>query len=180
MKNMTSKNEYIRLILVNTYFDTKKNQNYQPHLLFVRTIDEFKQNFAARFSSTTWLNAIDFSKLAIVGGCVLNALCLSPFSDTKEQDINLIYYADDMLNFDTTVQTTVDSLNKMVWPDRTKPIKAEKIPGASSYNVFLPCGVQLNICWTSVGSSKNTLSHILHNFDIDICQVAFTGKFLYI
>ncbi len=76
--------------------------------MFVRTIDEFKQNFAAR------LDVIDFSKLAIVGGCVLNALCMSPFLDTKEQDVNLIYYADDILDFHTTVKTTVDNLNKMI------------------------------------------------------------------
>jgi hypothetical protein len=149
-------------------------------LIFVRTINEFIQNFATRFSSAAWLEAIDFSKLVIVGGCVLNALCQSPFPDTKEQDVNLIYYGDDLFDFETTVKATVNTLNKMVSADLMKEIKAEKVPGAPCYNVFLPCNVQLNFSWTSVGNSKNPLSHILHNFDMDICQVAFIGKFLFL
>ena len=175
---MKFKNEYIRLILVNRYFDTKENRNYHSHLLFVKTMDEFKKNFATRFSSLTWLNAIDFSKMAIVGGCVLNALCSSPFLDTKQQDINLIYYADDILDFHTTVETTIDALGKMIRPGPKGQIKLEKVPGAPSYHVFLPCDVRLNISWISIRNSKNPLSYILHNFDMDICQVAFTGKFL--
>jgi hypothetical protein len=142
-------------------------------------MDEFKQNLATRFSSVLWLEAIDFSKLVIAGGCVLNALCRSPFSDTKEQDVNLIYYADNTSDFETIVQTTVNILNKIISPDLTNVIKMEKVPRASSYNVVLPCNVQLNFS-TSTGNSKQPLSHILHNFDMDICQVAFTGNLLFL
>jgi hypothetical protein len=133
---------------------------------------------ATRFSSALWLEAIDFSKLVIVGGCVLDALCRSPFSDTKEQDVHLIYYADHTLDFEAIVQSTVNILNKRLFPDLTNTIKIEKVPGAPSYNVFLPCNVQLHFSSTSTGNSKQPLSHILHNFDMDICQVAFTGSFL--
>ncbi|CAF1021953.1 unnamed protein product [Rotaria magnacalcarata] len=128
-----------------------------------------------RFASNVWLEAIDFSKLAIVGGCVLNALCRSPFPDTKNQDVNLVYYANDVFDFEKTIDSTIANLNKMGSRHLTNVIKVEKVPGASSYNVFLHCGIQLNISRPSIGESKNPLSHILHNFDMDICQVAFTG-----
>lgn len=143
-------------------------------------MDEFKQNLAARFSSVLWLEAIDFSKLFVAGGCVLSALCRSPFPDIKEQDINLIYYADNISDFQTLVQSTVIILNKRISPDLTNAIKMEKVPGASSYNVMLPCNVQLNFSLAFTGNSKQPLSHILHNFDMDICQVAFTGNFLFL
>ena len=52
-------------------------------MLFVHTIDEFKQNLATRFASDAWLGAIDFSKWVLVGGCVLNALCQTQFPDTN-------------------------------------------------------------------------------------------------
>jgi hypothetical protein len=149
-------------------------------MAFVRTMKEFKQNLVTRFSSDVWLRTIDFSKWVLVGGCVLNALCRSPFPDTKQQDINLLYYVNDILDFKKSIDITVNNLNKVASQGSWKEIKAEKIPGTPDYNVLLPCHVRLNFAWTSIGNSKNPLSHILHNFDMDICQVAFTGKSLYL
>ncbi len=168
------------LISVNTNFPMTEDRTNRTNLIFVRTMNEFKQNLAIRFSSASWLGAIDFSKLFIAGGCVLNALCCSPFSDTKEQDVNLFYYEDNISNFKTTVQSTVNILNKIISCNLTNAIKMEKIPGTSSYNVFLPCNVRLHFSSISTGNLKQPLSHILHNFDVDICQVAFTGNFLFV
>ena len=176
---MLFKKEFTRLPLVNAYFNIKKSRNHHSNLIFVRTTEEFKQNLASRFSSERWIQAIDFSKLVIVGGCVLNALCRSPFSDTKEQDINLVYYADNIFDFHQTVEAIVDILKKMNPQNPMNEIKLDKIPGTPCYHVFLSCNVQLTFSMAVVGSSKYPLSHILHNFDLDICQVAFTGKFPY-
>ncbi len=142
----------------------------------MRTVDEFKKNLATRFSSVSWLEAIDFSKLIIAGGCVLNALCQSPFVDTKEQDVNLIYYSNNISDFESTVQSTVDILNKMISSKSTNVIKMEKVPGSPCYNVVLPCDVRLKFTIAFVGNSKQPISHILHNFDVDISQVAFVGN----
>jgi hypothetical protein len=141
---------------------------------------EFKQNLATRFSSDVWLGTIDFSKWAIVGGCVLNALCRSPFPDTKQQDVNLVYYVNNILDFKTSIDITVNNLNKIVSQDLRNEIKVERILGTPNYNVFLPGCVRLHFSWTGIGNSKNPLSHILHNLDMDICQVAFTGKSIYL
>lgn len=147
-------------------------------MAFVHTVDEFKQNLANRFSSATWLEAIDFAKLAIAGGCVLNALCRMPFPDTKKQDVNLIYYGDDASDFRNTIEATLNRLNEMFSADMKNQIKIENIPGTAHHNVFLPGNVILNFSKEYTRNSKKSLSHILHNFDIDISQVAFTGKSL--
>lgn len=167
-------------ILVNTYFYKKEDRSYWSNMKFVRTVEEFKQNLVTRFTSDVWLSSIDFSKWVIVGGCVLNALCRSPFPDTKQQDINLVYCLHDILDFKKSIDLVVSNLKKIVPQDIRNEIKVERIPGTPDYNVFLPCCVRLNFAWTSIGNSKNPLSHILHNFDMDICQVAFTGKYIYL
>ncbi len=144
MKNGRFKNRYIRLILVNTYLNTKKPRNHRSNWIFARAMAEFKQNRATHFSSTTRLEAVDFSKLVVTDGCVLNALCPTPFPDIEEQDVNFIYYADNIFDFEKTVETTVDRLNKMFSANLTNRIKVEKNPGTPGYNVFLECNVQLN------------------------------------
>ncbi|CAF3439191.1 unnamed protein product, partial [Rotaria socialis] len=169
-------NDYEKtLFRVSTYFKKKTDQNYSPNTTFVHTIKEFKHNLADRFLSDAWLRAIDFSKWAIVGGCVLNALCRSPFSNTKQQDVNLVYYANDILDFKKSIDVTVNNLHKLVSQDLCNEIKVERIPGTPEYNVFLPCYIRLKFTWAAIGNSKNPLSHILHSFDMDICQIAFTG-----
>jgi hypothetical protein len=161
-------------------FPSIEDRSYHKDMTFVRTVDEFKMNLAVRFSSVLWLEAIDFSKFVVAGGCVLNCLCKLAFPDTKDQDVNLIYYTETLSDFDITVQSTIHVLKKIIYKNPTNAIKVEKVPGLSCYNVFLPCNVQLNFSTISIGNSKQTISHILHNFDIDISQVAFTGSFLFL
>lgn len=167
-------------ILVNTYFNTNENGNYSSNMTFVRTMEEFKHNLATRFTSSSWLDAIDFSKWAVVGGCVLNALCQLPFPDTQQQDVNLVYYSDDALDFKKSIDVTVDHLHKITSQDLRKDIRVERVLGTPDYNVFLPCQVRLKFAWVGVGNSMNPLSHILHNFDMDVCQVAFAGICIYL
>ena len=84
-------------------------------MTFVRTKKEFKENLVSRFSSDIWLGAIDFSKWTIVRRCVLNALCRSAFPDTKQQDINLVYYVNDILDSKKAIDITINNLNKMAY-----------------------------------------------------------------
>lgn len=147
-------------------------------MTFVRTIDEFKMNMAVRFSSVLWLEAIDFSKFIIAGGCVLNSLCKLPFLDTKDQDINLIYCINNLSDFHATVQSTIDLIKHNISQGTTDTIRVEEVPRSFCYNVFLPCHVRLNFSTRPIENSKQPISHILYNFDTDISQVAFTGSFL--
>lgn len=145
---------------------------------FVKTLNEFQRNFASRFSSSEWLEAIDFSKFAIVGGCLINALCDMPFPDTKQQDINLVYPSHNGTNFESDVKGILDRLGKISSKYSKRQIKIEKVPGSYHWHVILPCGVKLNIKIEYIGNSKHPISHITHNFDMDISQIAFTGKSL--
>lgn len=166
-------------ILVNTYFNNKDDPNSQSNMTYVLTVEEFEQNLVTRFTSDVWISAIDFSKWVIVVGCVLNALCQLPFPDTKQQDINLVYYKNDILDFKKSIDLFVSDLKKIVSQDMQNEIKVERIPGTPDYNIFLSRHIRLKFAWTNLGNSKYTLSHILHNIDMDICQVAFTGKPIY-
>ena len=83
-------------------------------MTFVHTMEEIRQNLAVRFSSHAWLETIDFSKRAIIGECVLSTLCQSPFPDTQQQDINLVYYVDDILYFKESTDLTIHNLSKIV------------------------------------------------------------------
>ena len=100
--------------------------------MFVSTMEEFKQHLLVRFSSNLWLKAVDFSKWALVGGCVLNALCQSPFPDTSEQDVNLVYCLNDILDFKTAIDVTINRLNQTLATNMNTEIKTEKIPGTPS------------------------------------------------
>jgi hypothetical protein len=144
---------------------------------FVNTLDEFRQNLAVRFFADLWLDAIDFSKFSIVGGCVVNSLCYTAFLDTHAQDINIIYPTDCCIKFFTAVENTITRLQAIFW---NKEIKVEKYYGSLRYDVYLPCKIKLNFLYISTQNSKNPISHILYNFDFDICQVAFLGKSLFL
>lgn len=166
------------MILVSTYFGDNRNQSFCPNITFVHTMKEFKHNLATRFSSDDWLKAIDFSKWIIVGGCVLNALCKSSFLDIEQQDINLVNYKDNLIDFKMSVDTIFDNLYKTVPKDLQNKIKLEIAVDTLDYNIFLPCNIQLNLVCANTENSKEPLSDILHKFDMDICQVAFTGKYM--
>ena len=147
---------------------------------FVHTIEEFKQNLETRFASDVWLEAIDFSKWAIIGESVLNALCHTSFLDTKQQEVDLVHYTHDIFEFKKSIDDIVNRLNIIASKGSKTKIRVEKKLGTPTYNVLLPCHIRLNFIWTPLGKSKSPLSHILHNFDMDVCQVAFTGILLHL
>lgn len=143
---------------------------------YVTSANEFFKNLNNRFMSSEWLDTIDFSKFVIVGGCVVNALFHSSFPDFKEQDVNLISVTIDPLEFEAAVTNVINMLQKRVLKDSKNQLKVEKVPGSLNCDIFLPCGIKLNFLFKSVPNSQIPLSHVLHNFDMDICQVAFTGR----
>lgn len=175
---------------VNTYFQGLINQSHETTIQFVKTLDEFRKNLNNRFMSYEWLDAIDFTKFVIIGDCVVSALCESPFPDYKEQEVNLIAINMGFLEFEAAIEHVIDILEtrnlehakrqKTSDSGNTKrQIKVEKVPGSLNYDVFLPCGIKLNFVHRSTSNSKVGLSSILHNFDMDICQLAFTGSSFY-
>jgi hypothetical protein len=108
---------------------------------FVNTLDEFRHNLATRFFAHLWLDAIDFSKFSVVGGCVLNSLCHTVFLGTNTQDIKLIYPTDNCIEFFTAVENAITRLKAISWNNE---IKVEKSYGSLRYDVYLPCNIKLN------------------------------------
>ncbi|CAF1370220.1 unnamed protein product [Adineta steineri] len=160
-----------------TFFQMRNDPNYQVNLTFVSNFNEFRKNFDNRFSSVHWIDAIDFSKFLIVGGSVINALCQSPFIDTREQDINLIYPSAYPIEFEAAVMKCIDVLQNITSQYSKHQIIIEKTPGKLRFDIHLPCGVKLNFLYiTCLEHRNNSLSSILDGFDIDLCQIAYTGS----
>ena len=107
------------ILVVNAYFNKNEDQNCWWNMTIVRAMTEFKQNFSTCLSLDVRLEATDFSKWTVVGGCVLNGLCQSRFPDTKEQDVNLVYYVNDILDFqksiDITVKKLINIVSRILW-----------------------------------------------------------------
>ena len=139
-------------------------------------MDDFLTNLTVRFVANQWIEAIDFTKFAIVGSCVLNALCHPPFSDTHLQDINLIYPTTDGACFESAVFDAIMKLRRMDSLNKRDQLRVEQIPSTLQCFVHLSNGITLNFFNTPPEDAKNPLSHILHNFDMDITQVAFVGR----
>ncbi|CAF1687666.1 unnamed protein product, partial [Adineta ricciae] len=56
-------------------------------------------------------------------------------------------------------------------------ITIEQTPGSLRYDIHLPCGIKLNFFYIAATQHfKNSLWSILNSFDIDLCQVGYTGK----
>lgn len=147
-------------------------------MTFAKTLRQFQQNFATLFLSSEWLGAIDFSKFMIAGGSVVNALCNLRFPDTREQAINLFHVSSCGTNFASDVENTISRVESGCSIHMKHLIKVEKMPFLSRYDVVLPCGINLSFVSTPAASASDPMSHVLHNFDTDISQIAFTGNYL--
>ncbi|CAF1314379.1 unnamed protein product [Adineta ricciae] len=157
-----------------TFFQVHNNP--QNSIEFVKTLNEFLTNFTDRFLSVYWIEAIDFSKFIITGGSVINSLCQVSFSDTHEQDINLIYPSASPTEFTEAVMQCIDNLRNNTLQYSKCQIIVEEIPMLRRYDIHLPCGIKLNFSYiSSMEDGNNSLCHILNGFDIDICQVAYTA-----
>ncbi|CAF3461355.1 unnamed protein product, partial [Rotaria sp. Silwood2] len=71
------------------FFQKLQNNILNKRILFVKSIAEFMMNFENRFKSSVWIEAIDFTKFHISGGCVVNSLCKQPFPDTFIEQIDI-------------------------------------------------------------------------------------------
>jgi hypothetical protein len=54
-------------------------------------------------------------------------------------------------------------------------IRVERIPLLTRYDIFLPCGITLKFSQIQNIDEADSLAYTLHNFKMDIEQVAFTG-----
>jgi hypothetical protein len=145
---------------------------------FVSTVNDFQRNLKIRFLSDTWIEAIDFEKLIIVGGCVVNALCQLPFPDAREQDINIINISNSLADSKKAIENVIQQLRIISSQYSHHQVKVEELSGPWHYNIFLPCGIKLNFTRVHAQCSANAISRMLYNFNMDVCQVAFTGNFI--
>jgi hypothetical protein len=67
-------------------------------------------NFESRFKSSVWIEAIDFAKFHISGGCIVNSLCKQPFSDTSIEQVDINFNGNSFNEFDDAVANVFTNL----------------------------------------------------------------------
>ena len=71
----------------------------------------------------------------------------------------------------------IDILREITAQYSKQEIIIEEIPGSRRYDIHLPCGIKLNFLYIfATENLKNSLWSILNSFDIDLCQVGYTGS----
>ncbi|CAF3478219.1 unnamed protein product [Rotaria socialis] len=85
------------------FFRTLQSNILNKQISFVASMTEFMKNFENRFKSSVWIEAIDFTKFHISGGCIVNSLCEQPFPDTTTEQIDINFNGNSFNEFDEAV-----------------------------------------------------------------------------
>ena len=162
---------------VSDHFHTAGKRHRHRNMEFVSSLKEFEENFANRFCGRQWLKGVDFSKFAIIEGSILNSLCRTPFADTNDQRVNLLYCADNYQGFTEAVTIMISRLRVLERNCMDVAISIDRVRDGTSAVALPLSNVTLEVRKVTLNNSINPLSYSLHNLHIDIIQVAFIGKF---
>ena len=164
------------LHLESTSFYSQNHKNLNNQLNFVQTITQFMANFETRFKSYEWIEAIDFNKFHISGGCIVNSLCCEPFLDTSDQQVDVNFNGTSYAVFEDAVGNTFANLTSAIAKktDHYSGITLIKKDNGV-YIVKLPFGIALSFHFKYVPAGTAPISYILHSNDIDISKIAYTG-----
>jgi len=131
-------------------------------------------NFETRFKSSTWIEAIDFNKFHISGGCVVNIVCKQPFSDIATEQIDINFNGHSFSEFDDAVAIAFANLTSILSKKGSFGLKLTK-KANGGYNVILPFDIKLQFNYKDVPGEADPVSYVLHSSDLDISQVALIG-----
>ena len=158
------------------FFRSSQQADLNKQLSFVATLAEFGINFERRFKSALWIEAIDFGKFHVAGGCIVNSLCKEPFPDIVHQQIDISFHGNSYSDFDDAVTKVFENLKSMLLRNDHQSSATLMKKGSGVYNTILPFGVQLRFNFKDIPQDANPVSYALHGSDIDVTQVAFTGQ----
>jgi hypothetical protein len=133
-------------------------------------------NFESRFKSSVWIEAIDFAKFHISGGCIVNSLCKQPFSDTSIEQVDINFNGNSFNEFDDAVANVFTNLTSTLSENGHHLSTSLIKKGSSIYNAILPFDIKLQFDFKDVPEKTDSVSYVLHCSDLDVSQVAFTGE----
>jgi hypothetical protein len=133
-------------------------------------------NFESRFKSSVWIEAIDFAKFHISGGCIVNSLCKQPFSDTSIEQVDINFNGNSFNEFDDAVANVFTNLTSTLSENGHRLSTSLIKKGSSIYNAILPFDIKLHFDFKDVPEKTDSVSYVLHCSDLDVSQVAFTGE----
>ena len=159
------------------YFDESSGRNtLQGNPSLVETISEFMQNFENRFKASSWLQAIDFNSFHISGGCIVDSLCEQSPAGGLTQHVDINFNGNCFKKFDDAVNNICAQLMKSASKsDHGSNVTLVK-KSNGSFTFEVDPKVQLHFHFKNAPDETNAVSYVLHSSDIDVSQVAFTGK----
>ena len=156
-------------------FQSLQHNNLNKELSYVESIAEFMMNFKIRFKSSVWIEAIDFTRFHISGGCIVNCLCKQPFPDTIIEKVDINFNGNSFDEFDEAVNSAFVNLASIL-SKNDRHLNATLVKkNKSVYNAILPFEIKLRFNFKDIPENTNPVSFVLHCSDLDISQVAFTG-----
>jgi hypothetical protein len=136
---------------------------------------DFMTNFQTRFKYSLWIEAIDFNKFHISGGCIVNSLCNQPFPDTTTEEVDINFNGNSFEEFDDAVSNVFVNLASIL-SKNGHHLSATLIKKSNgSYNAILPFDTKLRFNFKDIPEKTNPVTYVLHSSDLDISQVVFTG-----
>lgn len=132
-------------------------------------------NFENRFKCSKWIEAINFDKFHIAGGCIVNSLCKQPFPDTGAEQVDINFNGDSFDEFDDAVANAFTNLTSIFSNNGQQLCITLLKKSNGTYNAILPFDIKLCFNFKNISDKANPVNYDLHRSDLDISQVAFTG-----
>jgi hypothetical protein len=156
---------------------------FQPHefsvlkerLSAVSSMDGFMANFDSCFKCSTWIEAIDFKKFHISGGCILHGLRNQMLPGAPNTPIDINFNGDSLDEFEDAVLTVFYNLASVLLKKGQSYATLNKT-NDGAFSVQLPFDVKLLFIFKDIPGTTDPVSYVLHSSDIDISQIAFTGQ----
>ncbi|CAF4578594.1 unnamed protein product [Rotaria sp. Silwood1] len=150
-----------------SFFRSLQKNNLNKESSFVESIAEFMTNFATRFKSPMWIEAIDFTKFHISGGCIVNSLCKQPFPDTALEQVDINFNGNSLSEFEGAVANVFSNLTSILSKNDHR-LSATLIKKSSSiYTAILPFDIKLRFNFKDVPEKTNPVSYVLYSSDLD-------------
>ncbi|CAF1364671.1 unnamed protein product [Rotaria sordida] len=141
-----------------SFFRSLQKNNSNKESSFVESIAEFMTNFATRFMSPMWIEAIDFTKFHISGGCIVNSLCKQPFPDTALEQVDINFNGNSFSEFEGAVANVFSNLTSILSKNDHR-LRATLIKKSSSiYTAILPFDIKLRFNFKDVPEKTNPVS----------------------
>ena len=157
------------------FFQPHESSVLKERLSVISSMDGFMANFDSRFKCSIWIEAIDFKKFHISGGCIVHGLRNQTLPEAPNTPIDINFNGDSLDKFEDAVLGIFYNLASVLSKKGQSYATLNKTNNGG-FSVQLPFDVKLHFIFKDVPETTDPVSCVLHSIDIDISQIASTGQ----